>query len=73
MKAARRILMSGRQPEILRRLQRRLAAGAVDAEADAAGEAEARERRARAAQMPAVAKVEGLVGAEEERGRRREL
>lgn len=70
MRLARRILMSGRRPEILRRLQRRPAAGVVDAEeADAAVVAEALER---VVQMPA-AKVEDLADAEAERGRRREL
>jgi hypothetical protein len=74
MKPARRILMSGRRPEILRRLQRRPAAGVVDAEeADAAVEVEARELRARVVQMPAAAKVEDLGDAEAEPGRRREL
>jgi hypothetical protein len=73
MKPARRILMSGRRPEILRQLQRRPAAGAVDAEeADAVVEVEARELWARVVQMPA-AKVEDLADAEAERGRRREL
>jgi hypothetical protein len=75
--ARRRILLNGRRLGILQLLQRRLEAGAVDAEeADAAVEVEAQELRARLVQMlerPAAVKVEDLADAEEERVQRREL